>query len=172
MPLYECQCEDCGYVHQELMPHKNLSSFIDELSSGDMTHVVEYESGKQDVCGTFRYKISLPNVHSASGDYPFETSPWLLPPRIVDGKPVPNIVTVNNRSEYVALLKKHNMVENETDADRLTMYESKPESNEAMMRSEVDADMKMYNHMLKNPADRKRVIRENVAKSRSLVNAN
>ncbi len=154
------------------MPHKHLDIFIDELSSGEYTHTVEYEDGTTDSCGSFRFKMSLPNLHSASGDYPFDTAPWLLPPKVVDGKTVPNIVTVNNRNEYKALLKKHGMVEPESPSDKLTMYEKSDDSaKKRRTDKEIDGDLRMYNKMLRNPEARKKVIRDSISKSRSLLNA-
>lgn len=152
------------------MPYRELESFLSDLDGGEYSHTVSYAGGKTDVCGTFRYKISMPSVHSAPGAYPFDTSPWMLPPVLVNGVAQPNIVTVNNRSEYKALLKKHNLVEHETPGERRTMYEDKPEGDKTKMDSDVDQDMRMYNHMLKNPEARKKVIRDNISKSRSLLN--
>ena len=153
------------------MSHKHLSAFVEELSSGDYTHTVTYDDGSTEECGVFRYIMSLPNLHSASGAYPFDTSPWLLPPKIVDGRAVPNIVTVSNRAEYKSLLKKHGLAEIETPGERRTMYKDRADDGEAKIRADVDEDMKMYNSMLRNPEARKRIIRDNISKSRSLINA-
>tara|TARA_R100001244_G_scaffold131232_1_gene104250 strand:- start:750 stop:1052 length:303 start_codon:yes stop_codon:yes gene_type:complete len=91
--------------------------------------------------------------------YPFDTAPWLLPP-ISDGKGglKPQVHHVTSRAQYLGLLRQNGMTEIETDADKQTMYESKPKP--AFNNKDIDEDMQVYQQMKANPEARRRVIRE------------
>lgn len=162
MPMYELECGACRARETVLLRISEYDEFRKSVADSDWMHFVDGT-----VCGTLLWIPQRVNVYSHSGAYPFDTHPTLLPPvRGADGKWRPQIATVHNRAEHLALLKKHGLTEIETPGEKLTQEPAN--LGDTTIRDAAREDAKVYHQMLRDPSARRRVISEAVHKKNLL----
>jgi len=169
MPIYQVQCKECGFLDDVIMSWESWKLMKEKVDAGEFFHELMMADGTSMDCGTIVRKITLPNVYSPPGAYPWQAPPWLFPPVINEktGLAEPQQPMINNRREYLNLMKKHGMTENLSPGERLTNYEDRPKGSN--IDKVVNEDMKMYTHFKSNPEARRKVIRNAITQRNDAI---
>jgi len=152
MPLRELQCRTCGTRYDELVKPSEFYQWREDVENGHFKCL-----NTDALCGVCDYVVSL-TAKTTNSEWPYTFAPWTLPMR--DGAPQIG-VTANSRAEYQSILRKYDMVEPITPAEKATMYDSKAKDD---IDEQARGDAQMYRALKNDPHAARRIIRESIAK--------